>query len=63
MIEEDNVRDLHEKMREIGASRAGIVTNTQFTRMSINFAETRPLDLFDKDKLQTLLSKIDYPSP
>jgi HJR/Mrr/RecB family endonuclease len=50
-------------MREIGASRAGIVTNTQFTRMSINFAETRPLDLFDKDKLQTLLSKIDYPSP
>jgi tetratricopeptide (TPR) repeat protein len=63
MIEEDSVRDLHEKMREIGASRAGIITNTQFSRMSINFAETRPLDLFDKDKLQNLLTKIEYPTP
>lgn len=59
MIEEPTVRTLHEACKKVNAVRAIIVTNTTFHRNAQAYAETRPIDLIPKEKLQELLKKID----
>ncbi|WP_028973767.1 tetratricopeptide repeat protein [Spirochaeta cellobiosiphila] len=55
MIEENIIRDLHEEMKSLGANRAIIFSSSNFSRMAITFAESRPVDLMNKDKLQNYL--------
>lgn len=57
-IEEVSLREVHEELKKIGANRCIVVTNTNFSRASLTFAETRPFDLISKDQLTEWLSKI-----
>ena len=59
VIDESVVRDAHEEMRRQGITRGMIVTSSSFSRMAHDYAENRPVDLFGKDKLQSLLRQIE----
>ncbi|MFW6312420.1 MAG: tetratricopeptide repeat protein [Spirochaetota bacterium] len=58
-IDESTVRDAHEEMRKQSITRGLIVTSTTFSRLAQDYAENRPVDLFNKEKLQSLLQKIE----
>jgi tetratricopeptide (TPR) repeat protein len=58
-IDESTVRSLHEEMKKQNITRGVIVTSTAFARSAIEFAESRPIDLHNKDKLQELLQSTD----
>lgn len=57
LIDEATVRDTHEAMRTGNMTRAIVVASSNFSRMAIDFAESRPVDLYNKDKLKALLKK------
>ena len=59
MIEESTVRDAHEEMRKQGITRGLIVASTTFSRLAMDYAESRPIDLYNEDKLQSLLQQIN----
>jgi hypothetical protein len=54
-IDEGTVRTFNEKMRENNFPRGIILTSSVFSKMAQVFAESRPIELFDKDKLQKIL--------
>ncbi|MDA3948543.1 MAG: tetratricopeptide repeat protein [Spirochaeta sp.] len=57
LIDEATVRETHEEMKNENINRAAIVTSTNFSRKALDFAESRPINLLDKDKLQQLLKR------
>ncbi len=58
-IDESTVRDAHEEMRKQGITRGLIVTSSMFSRLAQDYAESRPIDLFNKEKLQSLLQQVE----
>jgi tetratricopeptide (TPR) repeat protein len=54
-IDEATIRSLNEKMRENNFPRGIILTSSVFSKMAQVFAESRPIELYDKEKLQKLL--------
>lgn len=58
-IDNSTVRDTHEAMREQKIIRGMIISSSTFSREATEFAESRPIDLYGKDKLQALLQKIE----
>lgn len=54
------VRSLSEKMKKNNISRGIVVTSSDFARKAIEFAETRPIDLVNKDQLSAVLKKVKY---
>ena len=56
MIDESRIRDLHEEMKNQNLTRCILVTSSGFSRVAMTYAESRPIDLYDKDKLLQLLS-------
>ncbi|GAB6090905.1 tetratricopeptide repeat protein [Spirochaeta dissipatitropha] len=58
LIDESTLRALHEEMKAQGINRGVVVSSTNFSRMAMDFVESRPIDLVDKDQLQTLLKKV-----
>jgi restriction endonuclease Mrr len=61
LIPESTVRAMHEEMKTLSVGRGIVATSSQFSRKAVDFAETRPIDLIDKDKLQELLKSIELP--
>jgi tetratricopeptide (TPR) repeat protein len=59
IVDETTVRDAHEEMRRQGITRGLIVTSSTFSRLAQDYAESRPIDLFAKEKLQSLLQQIE----
>jgi tetratricopeptide (TPR) repeat protein len=59
VIDESTVRGLHEEMKQQNINRGLIVTSATFSRVAMDFAESRPIDLYDKDKLQEMLQRIE----
>lgn len=57
LIDEATVRDIHETMKSQNLTRAMIISSSNFSRMALDFAESRPLELYNKDKLQEFLKK------
>ena len=55
-VEESAVREVLEEMRKQNLTRAVIVAGANFSRMAINFAESRPVELYDKNQLTRLLA-------
>lgn len=55
LIDEATVRETYEEMRKQNITRAILVASSNFSRMAIDYAESRPIELYNKDKLQTLL--------
>lgn len=50
-INENHLRDLQGRMRDNNAGKAIIMTTGEYTPGAINYASTRPLDLFDSSGL------------
>lgn len=59
MIDDNVVRILMEQMKKLNMTRAVIVTSSGFTRSAQEFADSRPVELYNKDQLQELLDKTD----
>ncbi len=53
------VRNFHEDITNFKVSRGMIFAGTQFTRTAMEFAETRPIEVYDKDKLLELLHRVN----
>jgi tetratricopeptide (TPR) repeat protein len=62
MITDSAVRGLLTTMRESNIQRGAIFTSSGFSRTARAFAESRPIDLYDKEQLQKLLARIDRQS-
>ncbi len=58
MIDVTAVRAVHERMKKENLIRAIIITSGHFTRRAIDYAETRPIDLINQEKLSALLQKM-----
>ena len=56
-VEESAIRSLHEKIKGGNFSRGIFIVSAPFGRSAREFAESRPIDLVDKDKLLTMLTK------
>lgn len=57
LIDESRVRNLHESMKNQNITRGILVSSSNFSRVAMDFAETRPIDLFNKDRLQEMLKR------
>ena len=62
MIPESTVRVFHELMKKYFVQRGIMLSSSNFSRVAIDFAESRPIDLIDKEKLQQLLKGVEMPS-
>jgi restriction endonuclease Mrr len=58
MVNETNIRIILEKMKNLNITRSIIITSANFSRMAIEYAESRPIELYDKERLKDLLGKI-----
>lgn len=57
LIEDSTIRTLQEDMKKLSIIRGHILCSTGFTRSALQFAENRPIELFDKEKLEDLLDR------
>ena len=54
-LDDSAVRAMLEEMKKNNVIRGIIVSSSVFTRRAIEFAENRPIDLYDRDRLQEVL--------
>jgi tetratricopeptide (TPR) repeat protein len=54
-LDESTVRATLEEMKKTNAIRGVIVTSSTFTRKALEYAENRPIDLLNRERLQELL--------
>lgn len=57
-VQEGLLRRLHEGMRAKNANRIMIITSGDYSQSAVDFANTRPIDLFGKTELLDLLKKL-----
>ena len=60
LIEDSYLRTLQEDMKKQSIIRGVIITSSGFTRTALEFAESRPLELINKDKLEQMLATIEF---
>ena len=58
-VGESTVRDAHEEMKKQNITRGLLVTSSSFSRMATEYAQSRPIDLYSRERLQSLLQKVD----
>lgn len=58
VIEERTVRELHEAMRQQNLARAMLVVSSTYSRSALDFAESRPIELYNREKLQEILKRV-----
>lgn len=58
-VNESSVRDIHEEMKRQHITRGMLIASSSFTRNATDFAQSRPIDLLDRNKLQALLQKVE----
>ena len=58
IIGDSFLRSLHEQMKAQGLVRVVVITSSGFSRSALSFAENRPFELIDKDKLESMLKTI-----
>jgi len=59
-IDESSVRNLHEDMKKQNVTRGTLITSSSFSRTAVEFAETRPIHLVNREKLQDMLKQIKW---
>jgi len=57
MVEDSKVRSILDDAKRQNMGRAVLITSAGFTRPALDYAESRPVELFGKEKLQSLLKK------
>jgi restriction endonuclease Mrr len=50
---------MQEEMKKMNITRGIIITSSGYSKVALDFAESRPIDLLDKEKLKELLQKVD----
>jgi tetratricopeptide (TPR) repeat protein len=55
----DALKELYDQMKRINALRGICITASKFSRSAIDFAQSRPIELVDKDELSRLLHQMD----
>jgi len=60
MIHDITIRSIHEKMKALSVTRGIIVGSTNFSRKAQEYAESRPIDLINKEELQKNLKELDF---
>lgn len=58
MIEDSFLRTLQEDMKKQSIIRGVIITSSGFTRTALEFAESRPIELIGREKLEQILASI-----
>ncbi|MDA3957912.1 tetratricopeptide repeat protein [Oceanispirochaeta sp.] len=58
-IDHQQVREFHEEIQKLKASRGIMITSALFTRAAKDFTESRPIELIEKGKLQELLDRAE----
>ncbi len=58
MVDETKIRAVLEDMKNQNMTRCAVVTSSGFTRAAQEFSDSRPIELFDKDQLQTLFKQV-----
>jgi tetratricopeptide (TPR) repeat protein len=59
LIEDAFIRTLQEDMKKQSITRGIVITSSGYTRPALEFAESRPIELINKDKLEQMLSTIN----
>ena len=59
IVDEATTRSMHEEMKKENIHRGVVVASSTFSRVASDYVESRPIDLYDKEKLQSLLQKIE----
>jgi tetratricopeptide (TPR) repeat protein len=59
IIKDSTVRAIHEEMKKLNVNRGIVFTTSGYSKLALDFAETRPIDLYDRDKLQEFLKQAD----
>ncbi len=57
-VGEMSIRELHEEMKKVSSTKGIYITTSTFAPSAIEYASTRPIDLYDKKKLVEILKKI-----
>ena len=60
MIQDTTIRSIHEKMKALSVTRGIIVVSTNFSRKAQEYAESRPINLVNKEQLQKDLKELDF---
>ena len=58
IISDSFLRSLHEQMKTQNVVRGVVITSSGFSRGALTFAENRPIELIDKDKLESMLRQL-----
>jgi tetratricopeptide (TPR) repeat protein len=58
-VDEPKVRSILDDAKEKNIARTAIVTSAEFTRAALDYANSRPIELFNKEKLQTMLQGLN----
>lgn len=59
VIEDAFLRTMQEDMKKQSIIRGIVITSSGFTRSALEFADSRPIELIGKDKLEQMLSSVD----
>lgn len=62
VLDESSVRAVHEEMRNQNITRAVILTSSSVSNLAREFAETRPIDVYDREKLHQMLGNAQLPN-
>ncbi len=60
LIEDGTLRSCQEEMKKQNITKTIVFTSSGFTRAAVEFAESRPIELVGKEKLEALLEKASY---
>jgi tetratricopeptide (TPR) repeat protein len=56
-LDESTVRSALEEMKKTSSVRSVILTSSTFTRKALDFAESRPVDLYNRERLMELMRR------
>ncbi|QTQ13837.1 tetratricopeptide repeat protein [Treponema parvum] len=57
-LEDNIIREALDKAKELSCSKAVIISSSGYSRPAKNFAENRPIELIDRAKLDSLMTKV-----
>jgi tetratricopeptide (TPR) repeat protein len=61
-VDEPKVRSILDDAKSGNITRAAIITSAEFTRSALDYANSRPIELFNKEKLQAMLQGLTRPA-
>ncbi|MDR0624599.1 MAG: tetratricopeptide repeat protein [Treponema sp.] len=60
-VDEPKVRSIMDDAKDNNITRAAIVTSAEFTRSALDYANSRSIELFNKEKLRAMLQGVTRP--